>query len=328
MLLPMENITLVGLGTIGLSFASVHLRTSNTSIVTIFDPRPDLATILDPLLAVHGRERIRLASTLAEACDGRTHLVQESGPENAEWKTALWPEVEALVGERCHLWSSTSGIPASIQAAGMKDPGRLLVVHPFNPPAIMPLIEIAPGPDTPEVAVEVARDFWERVGYRPVVIEEETTGFVANRLAFALFREACALVRKGVVSVRDVDTIVENSVGLRWGVRGPFRSYHDGGGEGEKGGLRAFLEKVGGTVRSLWAEGGGDVEAGWEELVIWQTEEAYGDIAQESLDERDRITRRVLEAIRGERELIEVENAEKRRAEAEAEELSRREGEL
>ncbi|KAI5846736.1 hypothetical protein BZA05DRAFT_447372 [Tricharina praecox] len=310
----MENITLLGCGTIGLSFAAVHLRSSSSSIVTILDPRPDLATILAPLLAVYGASRVLIAPTLSDACTSRTHLVQESGPESVSWKTSLWAEVEGLVSAQCQLWSSTSGIPASVQGARMQRPARLIVVHPFNPPAVMPLIEIVPGPGAEEVVVERAREYWERVGYRPVVIREERKGFVANRLAFVMLREAVGLVQQGVVGVREVDAIVENSVGLRWGVRGPFRSYHDGGGELENGGLRGFLEKVGGTVREVWAEGEGDLPAGWEETVIAQTEEAYGSVTQESLDERDRITRRVLQAIREEKEAIELEKVERGRA--------------
>jgi 3-hydroxyacyl-CoA dehydrogenase len=323
MLLPLNNITLIGTGTIGLSFCALHLRVSSTSVVTILDPRPDLKQHLHSLLPTYlpanspslttllSTGRLVLANSLEEACTSSTHLVQECGPENITFKRGLWPKVEALVSPNCHLWTSTSGISASQQAADMKQPGRLLVAHPFNPPHLMPLIELVPGPQTPDGEVEVAREFWDRVGYTPVVVRKEVKGFVANRLAFVMFREACTLVEKGVVSVEELDRIVEASVGIRWGVKGPFKSYHDGGG---KEGMQRFMENIGGTIGEVWEDAGkgGLVfgEGTWEEKVVKQTHEAYGEVTERSFVERDRITRRVMEAIRSEREAIEREKSE------------------
>jgi 3-hydroxyacyl-CoA dehydrogenase len=319
MILPLENITLIGAGTIGLSFAALHLRSSSTCVVTLHDPRPDLESHVLSLLPNYlppshapvpellASGRLVLAPALEAACTPSTHLVQEQGPEHVAFKTELWPQIEALVSPACHLWTSTSGIPASVQSAGMADPGRLLVVHPFNPPHVMPLVEIVPSPGTREVLVEVARAYFDRIGHTPVVIPKETTGFVANRLAFVLFREACSLVRQGVVRAQDVDRIVEASIGLRWGIKGPFASYHDGGGAG---GLAGFLQNVGKTMKEVWAEGEGPIEGAWVEEVVGQTEEAYGAVTAQNYVERDRITRRVLEAIREEREAIAAEKAE------------------
>ncbi|KAF8247539.1 3-hydroxyacyl-CoA dehydrogenase [Wilcoxina mikolae CBS 423.85] len=316
----LQNITIIGAGTIGLSFCALHLSTSPTTIITIHDPRPDLLQHIQTLLPTYlpstsppvptllTSGRLILAPTLSSACTSSTHLVQEQGPETHSFKSTLWPQIEALVSPSCHLWTSTSGIPASAQSQHMKAPERLLVVHPFNPPHIMLLVEIVPGPSTPQELVEVAREYFQRIGHRPVVIRKEKKGFVANRLAFVLFREACSLVQEGVVRVEDVDAIVENSVGLRWGVKGPFASYHDGGGAG---GLGAFLGNVGKTVKEVWADGEGDIEGPWDETVVAQTEEAYGEVTKESLVERDRITRRVLEAIRSEKEAIAREKKER-----------------
>jgi 3-hydroxyacyl-CoA dehydrogenase len=319
MLLPLENITLIGAGTIGLSFAALHLRSSASSIITIYDPRPDLeAHVLSllpnylppthpPVPTLFSSGRLVLSPTLSAACTLSTDVVQEQGPESADFKTSLWPQIEALVSPSCHLWSSTSGIPASVQSSQMTNPGRLLVVHPFNPPHIMPLVEIVPSPTTPEVEVEVASYYFDRIGHSPVVIGKETTGFVANRLAFVLFREACRLVQQGVVRAEDVDRIVEGSIGLRWGIKGPFASYHDGGGAN---GLEGFLENVGRTVEDVWKEGEGPLEDGWKEMVVKQTESAYGPVSPQNFVERDRITRRVLEVIREEREAIAREKAQ------------------
>lgn len=130
------------------------------------------------------------------------------------------------------------------------------------------------------------------------MIKKECTGFVANRLAFALFREACSLAAQGVASVEDIDEIVTSSMGPRWAVAGPFKAYYAGGGEG---GLRSFMEKIGGTVGECWdasdegvRKGGIRVGAEWQEGVCEQAEDAYGVV---DTGDRDAKTRRVLEAV-------------------------------
>ena len=159
----------------------------------------------------------------------------------------------------------------------------------------MPLLEIVPSPVTQPDVVTRTVDFWENLGREPVVIKKEIPGFVANRLAFALLREAVHLVSTGVASAKDIDTIVQSSMGPRWAVAGPFKSYHAGGGEG---GLEGFFKNIGGTVQGCWDDGGKvNVGDGWEEDVFRQTKEAYGVVDS---GKRDRVTRRVLEAVRDE----------------------------
>jgi len=161
----------------------------------------------------------------------------------------------------------------------------------------MTLLEVVPSPSTDSAVVERTMAYWRSVGRSPVVLRKETTGFVANRLAFALFREAISLVNDGVVSVEDLDAIVETSMGPRWAVNGPFKSYHAGGGPG---GLAAFMENIGGTVRDCWKAGEeikvgpGGIEEGWEESICRQAEEAYGLV---DTKERDAITKDVLAAV-------------------------------
>ena len=316
--MAIENITIIGAGTIGLSFCALHLKSPNVK-VTIHDPRTDLLEHVTSLLPgylppnappvseLFDSARLNLVQTLDAACTATTDLVQEQGPESSHFKSSLWPQVEALVSPACHLWTSTSGIPASLQAVHMETPARLVVVHPFNPPHIMPLIEIVPSPDTPAHLVAAAKDYFETLGHSPVVITKEKTAFVANRLAFVFLREACSLVDQGVVTVPDLDKIVEASLGLRWGIKGPFASYHDGGGAG---GLAAFMGNVGETVKDVWAEGEGSLGEGWEAKIVQQTEEAYGAVTKENFVERDRITRKVLETIRSERAAIAREKAD------------------
>ncbi|KAJ9648830.1 hypothetical protein H2199_000743 [Coniosporium tulheliwenetii] len=280
------RITLIGAGTIGLSFAALHLsHLRDASRLTIFDTRDDLASY------------IKLATSLPSAV-GKATIIQEQGPENAAFKTAIWAEIEEHAPEDALFWSSTSGIPASVQSQKMKDASRLLVVHPYNPPHIMPLLEVVPSPSTSDAVVERTVSFWRARGRTPVVVKKECTGFVANRLAFALLRESIHLVRSGVVTVEELDRIVETSMGPRWAVAGPFKSYHAGGGAG---GLEAFMKNIGGTVQACWDDLG-DVRVGegqgWEEDIYAQTREAYG-VVDTGL--RDRTTKRVLEVVEEEK---------------------------
>lgn len=319
------NITLIGAGTIGLSFAALHLDHafkpgSNPLHLTIYDTRPDIESHVTqtlptyipfsfkklpspnpPTYSVHLNDHnaspyntITFTTDLPSAVSSAS-IVQEQGPESPSFKTALWPQIESHCPPSTLLWSSTSGIPASTQSANMRDPSRLLVVHPYNPPHIMPLLEIVPSPTTDPSVIDRTLSFWKKYKDRtPIVVKKETTGFIANRLAFALLREAIHLVNEGVASVQDIDDLMTSSMGPRWAVAGIFKSYHAGGGEG---GLEGFFKNIGGTVQGCWEDGGRvNVGEGWEKEVFRQAREGYGEV---DLRERDGLTRRVLEAVRG-----------------------------
>lgn len=298
------KITLVGTGTIGLSFAAFHLANPTPCQLTIYDTRPNLHGYVQEHLPKFfaGQEtpsdivKIRIATSLPAAV-ADAHIIQESGPEDLEVKKKLWKEVEQHAPKIALLWSSTSGIPASQQASDMQDQTRLLVVHPYNPPHIMPLLELVPSPQTSETVIKRTQDFWRERGRVPIHIKQETTGFVANRLAFALLREAIHLVNEGVVSVSELDQIVESSMGPRWAVAGPFKSYHAGGGPV---GLEGFFKNIGGTIQGCWDDAGKvNVGDGWEEQVFKQAKEVYGTV---DVGERDRITTRLLEVLKEEKE--------------------------
>jgi 3-hydroxyacyl-CoA dehydrogenase len=320
-----HHIALLGLGTIGLSMLAMHLRRPDTSI-TVYDPRPDteiqirtnlpsllespessaVSNIVDELFQM---SRLRIALTLQEAVSNAT-IIQEQSPEVTTSKQALWKEVMQFAPSDAHLWSSSSGIAASAQGATC-DPAdgvgaRLLVAHPFNPPHIMPLVEVVPGPETAVGRVEFVKGYFGGIPgpgsvdcqagahYRPVTLHKEVPGFVGNRLAFALLREACSLVGEGVVSAKDLDAIVTASVGPRWAGSGVFESYHAGGGEG---GIGAFLQKLEPTIRDVWGDLGRiDIhgEQAWRDLVVRQTEEAYGPTTAESRKKKEEMLKEVV----------------------------------
>ncbi len=165
-----------------------------------------MKTVIDRLFA---NNILRIATDLGDAVYD-ADVIQEQGPENLDFKADIWKQIEELAPSSAAFWSSTSGIPASLQSRDMKDPGRLIVVHPYNPPHIMPLLEVVPSPSTRTELVHQAIEFWRGIGREPVVVKKECTGFVANRLAFA------HLANEGVASVEDIDTIVQASMGPRW----------------------------------------------------------------------------------------------------------------
>ncbi|KAF5004773.1 hypothetical protein FDECE_8763 [Fusarium decemcellulare] len=319
-----HTIALIGLGTIGLSFAALHLRYSDASL-RLYDVREDLEQHISSLLPVYldstkletgealsveqliSTGRLVICSSVEEACSGAT-IVQEQGPDSIEFKQSNWASVVKCAPATAHLWSSTSGIRASKQVEHLEDKSRVLVVHPFNPPHIMPLIEVVPSPSTTPERTQFAIDYFKGLGsgHRPVWIKKETQGFVGNRLAFALFREACHLVANDVVSVEDLDTIVEGSLAPRWAVAGPFRTYNSAGGAG---GIGAFMHHLAGTMEACWDDAGdvsfkgtsiaGSAEAttdtqDWPEKISKQTEEAYGRPTPETLAERDRNLQKII----------------------------------
>lgn len=300
------DIVLIGAGTIGLSFAALHLQHQSPVKLKIVDPRPDLEFYVTETLPKYlpNNQRqlawsLTLTSDLTSAVQNAS-IVQEQGPENAHFKQRIWEEIEKHAPKNALFWSSTSGIPASVQNERMIDKSRLLVVHPYNPPHIMPLLELVPSAETSEHLIQQALSFWRRRGREPVVIKKECTGFVANRLAFALLRESIQLVDEGVVTVEEVDTIVQSSMGPRWAVWGPFKSYHAGGGAG---GLEGFFKNIGGTVQACWDEGGRvNVGEGWEEKIFKQAQDAYGVV---DTQKRDKMTSEVLGAVADAKEVRE-----------------------
>ncbi|HYK64793.1 MAG TPA: 3-hydroxyacyl-CoA dehydrogenase NAD-binding domain-containing protein, partial [Patescibacteria group bacterium] len=237
---------------IGASWTALFLAHGLNVVVN--DPQPDIETTLKgallkiaPTLRELGLahesldKRLCFEPDLERAVAG-ADLVQENGPERPEWKQQLWARIENAVPKHALLLSSSSARPATEQGREMKDASRLLVGHPFNPPHLIPLVEIVPGERTDPDAIADAVAFYEALGKVPRVLKKEIQGFVANRLQRAIMREACYLVQEGVVTIDELDDIVTSSIGLRWAVNGPFSSFHMGGGPK---GLESFFQHLG-----------------------------------------------------------------------------------
>ncbi|MFZ2104674.1 MAG: 3-hydroxyacyl-CoA dehydrogenase [Roseiarcus sp.] len=167
--------------------------------------------------------RIKPTSRLEDALEAADY-VQESAPERVEVKRELYARLDSLASPDTILASSTSGLPASAFTQGLAQRRRCLVVHPINPPHLIPLVEIVPAPWTDPGIVERATDLMRRVGQSPIRLRGEINGFVVNRLQSALLAEAFRLVEDGVVTADEVDRAVSDGLGLRWFFMGPFKT--------------------------------------------------------------------------------------------------------
>ncbi|MGV9414566.1 3-hydroxyacyl-CoA dehydrogenase NAD-binding domain-containing protein [Nocardia sp. NPDC003693] len=302
------NITVIGAGVIGISWTALFAAHGHE--VTVHDTAPDvdervrdgLARLI-PTLRMLGLdtsglpERVRCESDLAAAVRA-ADVIQENGPERRDFKVRLWRDVEKHARAEVLMLSSSSGTTATEQAAGMRDPSRLLIGHPFNPPHLIPLVEVVPGEKTSEDAVREAIDFYASLGKTPIRLRREIPGFVANRIQAAVFRESVALVRAGVVTVSELDDIVTNSLGPRWATAGPFRSFHLGGGPR---GFRGFLEHFATGMQLLWLHAAVRpvlLTPGLRRKLLAQIDESFGSTPYaEAEKNRDRQQVAVLEAL-------------------------------
>ncbi|WP_270255328.1 3-hydroxyacyl-CoA dehydrogenase [Kocuria marina] len=260
-----ERIAIIGGGSIGVAFAVVFARAGHRTIITDPDPQrraavpSELAARLTSLdaagLLTEDPEavlaRATVTSTVAEAVDGAT-LVQECAPERLEIKQEVFRELGELTGPDTILASSSSAITASRTADGLECADRILVAHPGNPPYLLPVIELVPTADTRPEIVEAAHRIYAAAGMSPVTVAREVEGFIFNRLQGAVLREAYALVRDGVATVEDIDTVVRDGLGRRWSFMGPFETVD----LNTRGGISSHAQKMGPAYERMGAERG------------------------------------------------------------------------
>ena len=254
-----RRVAVVSTGVIGASWVAHFLARGLDVVAT--DPVPgaeerlraDVAAHWPAVTPVDGASPDRLAFTVdvAEAV-ADADFVQENGPEREEVKHALFAALDAAARPDVVLASSSSGLlPSMIAHGAPKHPERVLIGHPFNPPHLIPLVEVVPGEQTAEHAVEQAMAFYTAVGKKPIRLRQELPGHVANRLQAALWQEAYSLVDRGVATVADIDTAIAHGPGLRWAVLGPFANQHLSGGPG---GIAHILEHLGPPTEKWWRD--------------------------------------------------------------------------
>jgi 3-hydroxyacyl-CoA dehydrogenase len=255
-----RRIAIVGTGVIGASWAALYLARGFEVVAT--DPAPGAEQnlrdfvkrawpALEKLGLADGASSAKLSFTadLAEALKG-ADFVQENGPERLEFKQTLYSQLDALLPSEVIIASSSSGLPMSeIQLGAERHPERCIIGHPFNPPHLIPLVELVAGTRTDPKAIERADAFYTAIGRRTVRLNKEMPGHVANRLQGALAREVYYLVSEGVLSAADVDTALSWGPGLRWGLMGNMMLNHLGGGAG---GIEHFFEQFAEPMMRSW----------------------------------------------------------------------------
>src|ERR1700722_12789400 len=234
-----RNVAIVGTGLIGASWAAQYLASGLDVIAT--DPAPhaeanlrkwvdeawELLTVIG-LASGASRDRLTFTADMKEAVS-KADFVQENVPERLILKAKVFAQMDQVAPPDSILASSASGITMDLIQSGCKHPERCVIGHPFNPPHVIPLVEVVGGAKTSDASI----------GKKPIRLRKAVPGHVGNRLQAALYREVLYLIQQGVVSVEDADIAVSYGLGLRWGVMGPSLQWHLGGGSG---GIHHFVE--------------------------------------------------------------------------------------
>jgi len=257
-----RRVAVIGTGTIGMSWAATFLARGLE--VTASDPAPEaearLRDFIDaawPVLARLGPiaptppHHLLVFCADAETAVVAADFVQENAPEREAVKQEMLARIDAVLPPGAVIASSSSGLLISRLVASCRHPERIVIGHPFNPPHLIPLVEIVGGDQTAPAAIDGALAFYRAIGKRPIHIKREVEGHVANRLQAALWREAVYLVADGVASVADIDTAISEGPGLRWALMGPHLTFHLAGGSG---GMAHFLEQLGPPLESWWED--------------------------------------------------------------------------
>ena len=257
----MQKIAVVGGGLIGQGWAIVFAQSGYE--VAIYDPSADVrktvrntikqrisdlvsAELVTAFLGEKMLEQLTVAHSLEEAVDGVIY-VQENGPEQIEIKKKLTAELDAFVSPDVPIGSSTSGISASRYCEELSGRHRCLVVHPINPPHLIPAVEIVPSPWTEKSIVTKVDEIMRNCSKKTILLNKEINGFVVNRLQGALLEEAFRLVGSGIVSAADLDKAISDGLGLRWSFMGPMKTIHLNAPEG----VADYVERYGGMYQGF-----------------------------------------------------------------------------
>lgn len=256
-----HKITVVGTGVIGNGWIARFLAQGYDVIA--FDPAEGAEErtkkaidhawpSLEKLGLAEGADKNRVTFLAAiEEAVREADLIQENVPERQDLKKSVLASIDEHAKPDAIIASSTSGIMPSLLQDGLKHPERLIVAHPFNPVYILPLVELVGGEKTESRIIEQARQFYESIEMKPLIIQKEIEGHLADRLMEALWREALHLVNDGVATTEEVDAAIIYGAGLRWAQMGPFLTFHLAGGEK---GMRHMLEQFGPALKLPWTK--------------------------------------------------------------------------
>jgi 3-hydroxybutyryl-CoA dehydrogenase len=301
------TVAVIGAGVIGASWAALFLSAGHR--VRVYDPAPETGQrvkefITDawPTLAhirrvVDGwQQRLTLHESPVEAVSGAA-FVQESLPERLNVKHEVFRAIEPVLGPHTIVASSSSGLLLSDMQQGWRACSRFILGHPFNPPHLIPLVELLGNARTAGGTLDLASAFYTSLGKVPITVNKEVPGHVANRLQAALWREAINLVVSGVATVADVDKAITAGPGLRWAVMGPHMLFNLGGGDG---GMTSFCQRYRDPFHTWWDSLGAPLltDEVREALVKGVDAEADGRTLAELAKERDQKLLRLLVDVR------------------------------
>src|SRR5699024_11176920 len=258
--MEIKNVAVVGMGVIGASWAANFLAQGLNVVAN--DANQDLAADVEQLIASYlsslgikdvadlMANRYHFEADLGAAV-ANADFIQENGPERLPIKHDIIKTIESTAASDALIVSSSSGLLVSDMQQNAQHPERIVLGHPFNPPHLIPLVEVIGGKQTSASAISRTMDFYTAIGKKPVHIKKEVKGHVVNRLQAALFREAFYLIDEGVISVADLDAAVAHGPGLRWAFLGPCMNLHLSGG---RGGMAHLLEHLGPAFTEWWAD--------------------------------------------------------------------------
>lgn len=259
--LNVKTVGIVGCGLIGMSWAAYYL--AKGFAVRATDPFAEaekkMRSYIDsawPLLEEMGLEpgadknNLSFSTNLKTALSG-VDFVQENGPERIDLKLKLFKDISDAIGEDVIIASSSSGIPVSDFQTEATNPARILLGHPFNPPHVIPLVEVVGGKLTSAEHVTRAVTFYAQIGKKPIRMNKEMKGHIANRIQAAVFREVLYLLDQNAASLADIDIAMAQGPGLRWATLGQFMNANLGGGDG---GMKHLLEHLGPAMEGWWAD--------------------------------------------------------------------------
>lgn len=299
-----ETVTVIGTGIIGASWTCLFLAHGLDVVATdIRDgAEADLNAAVErfwpslpaSVLAMSRRGRLHFASDIETACN-QTGFVQENAVERLDAKIELMRRIDASTPENVVIASSSSAISVSDMQSACTHPERVVLGHPFNPPHLVPLVELAGGERTAADALERAEQFYTQIGKVAVRLQKEIYGHIANRMQAAIFREAIHLLDTGVASAEDIDRAVSEGPGPRWALMGPLLTYRLAGGER---GMQGFWDMFAPMQEKLWSELGAPVpDADLQARVTEAVETSYGERSVwELVAERDSKLQRLLAA--------------------------------
>lgn len=263
-----NTVAIIGTGVIGASWAAFFLNKGFQ--VHAFDPAPDaevnlknrVQTYLLDLIELNKADDEILVNNVSEVLDNLTFFkdlasavknadfIQENGPERVDLKQDLYVQITHYCPEDTIIASSSSGLKISDIQNNCLHPERIVLGHPFNPPHLLPLVEIIGGEKTEQGYIQDAFDFYQSLGKKPILIHKEVKGHVANRLQSAIWREAFYLVSEGVCSAEDIDVAISNGPGLRWAIFGPYLNMQLANQQG----FKAAMHHLGEPMSEWWAD--------------------------------------------------------------------------